>query len=80
MSSRQFFWSGLTHAIFVVRQWLGLGWIIYHVLSHRRKVGIMSAWSMAMTCRCLSLYPADYLGLIYMVVVTEIKERANPNV
>ena len=41
-------------------------------------VGLMSAWATVITCLHASHYPAGYLRLIYMMVVAEIKERANP--
>ena len=40
----------------------------------------MSAWTIAITCLYVSHYAGGYLGLIYMTVVAEFKERANPPV
>ena len=40
----------------------------------------MSAWTMAITCPYVSHYAGGYLGLIYMTVVAEFKERSNPPV
>lgn len=40
----------------------------------------MSAWTIAITYLYVSYYSAGYLGLIYMMVVADFKERSNPNV